>query len=137
MSDSLITFLSVEDVCVLHEVTLRRNGGLGGVKNPGLLEAAVAMPRQQFAGAYLHAGVSAMAAAYLFHLCMNHPFNDGNKRVGLLAAYTFAIANGHRMNLKPDLLERLVLDVAAGATGKAELTVVFEREVVPIDPAGS
>lgn len=115
---------------MLHDATLQRNGGMLGVKNPGLLEAAVATPRQRFDGAYLHAGIPAMSAAYLFHLCVNRPFNDGNKRIGLLAAYTFGAVNGHRMHLDPRDLERLVFDVAAGNTGKAELSAVFERAFV-------
>jgi len=126
----MIRFLSVADVCVLHETTLRRDGGLGGVKHPGLLEAAVAMPRQQFDGDYLHGTVPLMAAAYMFHLCMNHAFNDGNKRVAAFSAWVFADTNGFDVGLDEDTFEQLTMDVAAGVIGKSELTAVFERVVV-------
>ena len=63
-----IRFLDVNNVLLLHRQTLEREGGQDGVLNYGLLEAAVAMPRQQFGGEYLHPDLFTMAAAYLFHL---------------------------------------------------------------------
>ncbi len=133
VAESPIRFLSVQNVCALHGVTLRRDGGLAGIKNPGLLEAAVAIPRQQFGGAYPQESVPAMAAAYLFHLCMNQAFNDGNKRMALLAAYVFAAENGFAFKLNQGEVEWLVLDVAAGKTNKAALAVVSNQVLVVMD----
>lgn len=74
------TFLSVEDVLLLHTHSIDMDGGSQGVRDHGLLDAAVAMPRQQFDGECLHEDIAVMAAAYLFHIAQNHPFVDGNKR---------------------------------------------------------
>ena len=71
-------FLDTEDVLALHELQLARYGGAGGVRDRGLLESAVAQPLTSFEGAFVHADLYAMAAAYLFHIVRNHPFVDGN-----------------------------------------------------------
>ena len=67
-----------------------------------------------------------MAAAYLFHICQNHPFLDGNKRAGANAAITFLLMNGWEPDFDPDELVELVRAVASGATGKIALTAIFE-----------
>ena len=117
------TFLSVEDVLSMHASTLRAEGGLSGVRDLGLLASAVMMPQQRFKGRYLHGPLAAMAAAYLYHLVQNHPFVDGNKRVGAMAAYVFLDVNGVDMTATERQLERTVLAVAAGGMSKDELTV--------------
>ena len=121
----VVQFLSVDDVCAIHASTLEHEGGMAGVKNVGLLEAAVAMPRQQFAGSYLHKGLPAMAAAYLFHLCMNHPFNDGNKRAAAMASLIFLRLNGGRLRLNQKALEPVVLQVAGGEMNQTTLTALY------------
>jgi death-on-curing protein len=63
-----IRFLSVDDVLAIQEDTIRHEGGLGGLRDPGLLESAVTMPREGIGGEYLHPDLAAMAAAYLYHL---------------------------------------------------------------------
>lgn len=115
-------FLSVQDVLAIHEDTIGHEGGLSGLRDAGLLESAVLMPQQQFGGDYLHPGVAEMAAAYLFHICRNHAFNDGNKRVAVLATLIFLRANGVESLPEPEDLEAVTLEVASGARGKAELT---------------
>lgn len=115
-------FLSVGDVLAIHEDTIRQEGGLPGLRDPGLLESAVLMPQQQFGGRYLHAGLAEMAAAYLFHICRNHAFNDGNKRVAALAALIFLRVNGVESLPDPEELEAMTMGVASGDRSKAELT---------------
>ena len=87
-------FLSVDDVLLLHEGQLARYGGGTGLRDPGLLDSAVAVPRATFGGRHLHADLFAMAAAYAFHIAQNQPFVDGNKRTGLAAALVFLDING-------------------------------------------
>ncbi len=87
-------FLDVEDVLLIHEEQLARYGGSAGVRDAGLLDSAVAMPRATAGGTFAHEGVFAMAAAYAFHIAQNQPFVDGNKRTGLLAAIVFLDLNG-------------------------------------------
>ncbi len=116
-----IVFLSVEDVLVLHGDTMSHEGGLSGIRDYGLLDAAVAMPRQQFGGEYLHPDVPAMAAAYLYHLAQNHPFHDGNKRVAVMAAYVFLDANGMDLDASPSDLETVTRRIASGGMKKDDL----------------
>ena len=87
-------FLSVEDVIQIHDEQIAAYGGAAGVRDRGLLESAVAMPRASFGEAYLHEDLAHMAAAYAFHIAQNQPFLDGNKRTGLVAALVFLDLNG-------------------------------------------
>lgn len=130
----MIVFLSVENVLQIHEDTISIEGGLRGIRDLGLLESAVAMPRQQFGGDYLHEGVAAMAAAYLFHIASNHPFVDGNKRAAALAALVFLDINRIDPLPDPDELETATLDVARGAFDKAALTRWFRERVPDVHP---
>lgn len=124
-----IIFLSVGDVLLLHTDTIDIDGGSHGVRDHGLLDAAVAMPRQQFSGAYLHEGLAAMAAAYLFHLAQNHPFVDGNKRAAVLSALAFLNVNGIEELPDPKTLEFVTLRVAAGEMGKDALIQWTRKQV--------
>jgi death on curing protein len=79
-------FLDIEDIIEIHATQLEVYGGSAGLRDLGLLESAVAQPQASFGGEFVHGGLFAMAAAYLFHIVSNHPFVDGNKRAGVLAA---------------------------------------------------
>ena len=120
-----IRFLSVDDVLAIQENTIRHEGGLAGIRDPGLLESAVTMPWQSIGGEYLHPDLAAMAAAYLYHIAQNHPFHDGNKRAGAMAALVFLHVNGVKALPDPENLERATVRVAAGEMAKAELTAWF------------
>lgn len=124
-----VTFLSVDDVLLLHVDTIDVDGGLQGVRDHGLLDAAVAMPRQQFGGAFLHEDLAAMAAAYLFHIAQNHPFVDGNKRVAVMSALAFLLANGVEFSLAPQQLEAMTLKVAGGELSKEKLTKWMHSQI--------
>ena len=121
-------FLTIEQVLALHEAALERSGGLAGLRDRGLLEGAVAMPAARFDGKFLHSGLPAMAAAYLFHITQAHAFIDGNKRVAALAALVFLDANGAGLHIRPRELEDVVVSVSAGRMSKAELTLWFQRQ---------
>jgi len=117
-----LRYLSVADVLLIHRDTIEHEGGLEGVRDMGLLDSAVATPRQQLYGIELHRGLAAKAAAYLYHIAMNHPFFDGNKRAATMAALVFLQVNGATRLPKPDDMEEATLGVAAGQVSKAELT---------------
>ncbi len=87
-------FLSVEMVMQIHQRVIEEFGGDMGLRDRGLLESAVAMPQSTFGGSFLHIDLADKAAAYLFHLCANHAFIDGNNRVAVAAAEVFILANG-------------------------------------------
>jgi death-on-curing protein len=124
-----IRFLSVADVIQIHANTIRLEGGSPGLRDHGLLDAAVAMPRQQFGGAYLHEDLAAMAAAYIFHLVKNHSFVDGNKRCAVMAAFVFLDANGVTLGTPPKELEAMIRQVAAGKLTKAGLIQWIRAQV--------
>lgn len=126
-----IIFLSVADVVQIHTDTLRHEGGLDGIRDHGLLEAAAAMPRQKFNGDYLHDGPAAMAAAYLFHLANNHPFLDGNKRAAAMSALVFLTVNQVGVLPTSDEMTWVTLAVAAGDMNKTELTRWFVEALAP------
>ena len=124
-----VTFLSVDDVLLLHADTIDVDGGSQGVRDHGLLDAAVAMPRQQFGGAFLHEDLAAMAAAYLFHIAQNHPFIDGNKRAAVMSALAFLLANNIELSMSPQELEAMTLKIAAGELSKEKLTQWMRSQV--------
>ncbi|MFK7788696.1 MAG: type II toxin-antitoxin system death-on-curing family toxin [Phycisphaeraceae bacterium] len=84
-----IRFVEIEEALRIHNRQVDRFGGDDGIRDRGLLESALATPRASFGGAFVHEDVIAMAGAYLFHLCKNHPFVDGNKRVALAVMLYF------------------------------------------------
>ncbi|MEP7352081.1 MAG: type II toxin-antitoxin system death-on-curing family toxin [Acidobacteriota bacterium] len=120
-------FLSLDEVLEIHDQQIDRYGGASGLRDASGLASAVAMPQATFGGEYLHGSIPAMAAAYLFHLCQNHPFLDGNKRVGANAAITFLLMNDWEPKFDETELVDLVLAVASGRVLKPELTEVLER----------
>ncbi len=123
-------FLLLESVLVLHEQGLADYGGAQGVRDQGLLESALAQPEAMFGGAFLHRDLFEMAAAYLFHIVMNHPFVDGNKRTGLDAATTFLNVNGVRINAPDAELYQLVIDVTQSVCKKPEIAEFFRTHAV-------
>ncbi len=126
---SEIAFLSVDQVLAIHQRGIDEHGGSTELSDRGLLESAAAMPRAQFAGEFLHAGPPTMAAAYLFHLCKNHPFVDGNKRVAIATAETFVLLNDHELVATDDELIHLTLGVADGSISKDEAIAFFRKHV--------
>jgi death-on-curing protein len=112
---------------MLHRRQLVRFGGGAGLRDRGLLESAVAQPQASFGGVFAHDGLFAMAAAYLFHIVANHPFIDGNKRVGLLAATTILHLNGVRVLHGSEALYELTMGVAEGRVDKAAVAPELER----------
>lgn len=111
-------FLSLADVLELHRSRIEMYGGGYGVRDLGLLDSALAAPRATFGGSYLHEDIISMAGAYLYHIVMNHPFIDGNKRAGLAAAIAFLNLNGYDLVADPDELADMVLTTAEGKLGK-------------------
>ena len=117
----------MEDVVFLHRLQLDRYGGADGLRDRGLLESACAQPSAMFEGAWLHADLFDMASAYLFHIVANHPFVDGNKRTGLLAALTFLELQGVRIDKGTAELHDMMMAVASGDLEKSDIANVLRR----------
>lgn len=105
--------LTVEIGLEIHAAAIADFGGSDGLRDRALLESAVAAPQATFGGESVYADVSEMAAAYLFYLCRNHPFIDGNKRAALGACLVFLRLNGVETAPDGPEWEQLTLDVAA------------------------
>ena len=120
-----MVFLTLDDIIESHQNQIDTYGGSHGIRDIGLLESAIAQPEASFGGQYLHADIFEMAAAYLYHMVMNHPFVDGNKRVGLEAALIFLEINNENLKASDQELVDLVLKTTAGQVGKREIAEFF------------
>lgn len=123
-------FVSKSMVLSIHARQIERFGGTPGVRDEGLLESALAQPKATFGGQFLHPTISEQAAAYLYHIAMNHPFIDGNKRTAFAVMDTFLRVNGCALNLTDDRAYDLVMRVARGTMTKEELSTEFESCIV-------
>ena len=122
-----IRFLTLSEVIMILQDQITRYGGDFGIRDLGLLSSAIAVPQATFGGSRLHGDIFAMAAAYAFHVCQNHPFIDGNKRAALASALVFLDLNGVEIADPHGRLYQLMMDVAAGKTGKPEIATVFRE----------
>jgi len=115
---------TVEAVKAIHREVLQAHGGSAGIRDEGLLDSAVAAPQATMMGKPMFREPVEVAAAYLFYLCRNHPFIDGNKRTALAACLVFLSENGYlsQEKLDADVWEQLVLDVAASRIDREETT---------------
>lgn len=123
----IVEFLELDDVLTIHADQLTVFGGGDGLRDQGLLESALAQPQATFGGKFVHEDVFAMAAAYLFHIVSNHPFVDGNKRTGLLAALVFLDQNGISIESHSEDLYRFTIGVAEGRVTKDEIAGELRR----------
>jgi len=112
-------WLTLAEVLDLHRRLIEQSGGRAGLRDLGLLEASLAQPRQTFGGADLYPGLVAKAAALGFSLIQNHPFIDGNKRVGHAAMEVLLLLNGSELVATTDESEAIVLTVARGELDRA------------------
>ena len=119
-----LKYLTVEAVKAIHREVLAAHGGAAGIRDETLLESAVAAPQATMSGQPLISDPIEIAAAYLFYICRNHPFLDGNKRTALAACLVFLEANQPlpMAKLPIDEWEKLMLDVAASKIDRATTT---------------
>ena len=106
--------LGIDTIREIHAEAIRQFGGANGVRDENLLASAVLTPQSSLGGKSPYADIVEVAAAYLFYICKNHPFLDGNKRTAMMACIVFLRLNG--IEPKPDnqQWEKLMLDVAGG-----------------------
>lgn len=126
-----IAFLTLDEIVAIHRDQIERYGGSLGVRDWGLLQSANAMPAAAFGGQYLHTDLCEMAAAYLFHIVQNHPFIDGNKRIGAVAADVSLALNDQQLIAGQDDYAELVLSVARGETSKSAAAEFFRANTKP------
>jgi death-on-curing protein len=114
-------YISISEVIELHRRIVDQSGGASGLRDLGGLESAIAQPRMTFGGQDLYPTLIEKAGALCFSLVQNHPFVDGNKRLGHAAMEVFLILNGHEIQASVDEQENLILGVASSQISRDSL----------------
>jgi death on curing protein len=134
LSAPSLRYLSLVEVLELHRRITALSGGAVSLRDLGALESAVAQPRASFAGEDLYPDLATKATALAFSLINNHPFVDGNKRVGHAALETFLMLNGYELDATVDAGEQIILAVAAGQVVREELLEWVRAHLKTIGP---
>lgn len=126
-------FLTVDEGVELHGMVIGQSGGSPGLRDPASLDSAVAQPRMTFEGRDLYPSLIEKAAALGYSLVRNHPFVDGNKRIGHAAMETFLLLNGQELVADIDEQESIVLGLAEGSL-KRDIFVEWVRTRIRVAP---
>ncbi|HKQ74371.1 MAG TPA: type II toxin-antitoxin system death-on-curing family toxin [Blastocatellia bacterium] len=125
-------YLTIKRALYLHQLVIERSGGSHGLRDSGALESAVAQPRMTFDQMDLYPTLGAKAASLGYSIIQNHPFIDGNKRVGHAAMEAMLGLNGYEIAAPVDEQEQVILEVASGQRSREELTEWLEAHLVPM-----
>jgi death-on-curing protein len=127
-----IRFIPDDIVPIIHRDQLRRYGGAPGIREPNLLASALAQPKMTAGGKYVHRTMFEKAAAYGYHVCRNHPFVDGNKRVAFILMVIFLERNGWDLRAKEEDAYPTMIDLASGKLTKRALAVWLKNHSTKI-----
>lgn len=125
-------YLSLAEILDLHHRVIEQSGGASGVRELRGVESAAAQPTMTFGGQELYPTIESKATALCFSLVMNHPFVDGNKRIGHAAMETFLVLNGFQLNSGVDEAEQIMLRLAAGQLSREELQHWVTSHIEPL-----
>jgi death on curing protein len=123
-------YLTLGEVLELHRRIISQSGGSSGLRDLKALESAIAQPRTSFGGTDLYSSTVEKAAAICFSLIKNHPFIDGNKRVGHAAMATFLLLNGLELSASVDSQEIVILGIASGTQTREDLVEWIQGHIV-------
>jgi death-on-curing protein len=129
----VIEYLSIDQLIDLHSFQIEHYGGSTGLRDRGALESAAARPQMTFGGEDLYPDLAEKAAALMHSLVQNHPFVDGNKRVGAHALLLFLRVNGSALGVSARELTETTLAVARGELAAEALAIWIRQRLVPID----
>lgn len=124
-----IVFIPKYVLLYFHEQLIGLYGGTLGIRDEGMLDSALEQPKAMFGGSFVHTSITKMAAAYGFHLCNNHPFVDGNKRIAFVAMDTFLQKNGFEISATEKEVYKIMIKLASGKLTKEELTIWLENNI--------
>jgi len=127
MSSDEIEFLTLAEAVEIHRNQVQLYGGDPGIRDYNLLSSALYIAESTFDGNLLHEDLFHMAAAYIFHLCQNHPFIDGNKRTALVCGLVFLDFNGIEIDDPSGGLYKMMMKVASGRCSKDEIAGILRR----------
>lgn len=123
---------TLDEVLTLHQLALDAHGGSTGVRDPGSLQSALAVPRQTMFGEELYPEIADKSAILLYLLTQNHPFVDGNKRTALSTCFWFLESNGHTLDVESDALYQFTLNIAKGQLDKDAVTAWMHEHLRPL-----
>ena len=123
-------YLTLGEVLELYQRVMEISGGAQGIRDLQALQSSLAQPRMTFDGRELYGSMVSKAVALGFSLIKNHPFVDGNKRIGHAAMEAFLMLNGHEIRADVNEQEEVILKVAAGEMGRTELEQWLSAHVV-------
>jgi death-on-curing protein len=123
-------YLTLKEILELHRRIIQLSGGLAGVREMGILESALAQPLMTFGDEELYPTIVEKASALSFSLIKNHPFLDGNKRIGHAAMETFLVLNGHEVDAPVDEQEQVILKVASSELGRDYFTGWLRAHII-------
>ncbi|AGB41421.1 death-on-curing family protein [Halobacteroides halobius DSM 5150] len=127
-----VNFIPKKVILYFHEQLIQIYGGSTGIRDEKLLDSAIKQPKSTFEGNYLHDSIFKMASAYGFHLCKNHPFIDGNKRVALVAMDTFLQNNGYEITASEKETYKIMIKLSSENLSKDELTKWIVQNTISI-----
>lgn len=127
-----IVFIPKKIILYFHEQLIQIYGGTPGIRDERMLDSALEQPKMTYGGKYLHHTIIKMAAAYGYHLCKNHPFVDGNKRIALVAMDVFLQRNGYEIIASEKETYRMMFELSCGKTSKEKLTDWLEANTSPV-----
>ncbi len=132
-TDGGIHFLTFEELTEIHRAVVARRGGRPGYRQEGLLRACLAMPANKIGNRYAHQDIDEMAAAYLFHICDQRPFWDGNRASALLAALFFLYLHDQELTAPSEAVLDLVGRAATGKATKMQMADFLRKNCVKLD----
>jgi death on curing protein len=130
----MIVWISRALALVIHDRQLAEHGGATGIRDEGLLESALARPRQLHAHGQPVPDLADLAAATAFDLAQNHPFVDGNKRMGAVACEVFIVLNGATLSAEDHELYPQYLGLSEGSLGEADFAAWLRPRIIAKAP---
>jgi death on curing protein len=124
-------WMELADAVIAHDLELAAHGGSAGIRDEGLLDSALARPKNIWAYAESAPSLPVLAAAYAFGISSNHPFFDGNKRTALVVSFAFLDVNGLEVNASQEDAYLTILGLAAGEISEPELAQWFADQTAP------
>jgi death-on-curing protein len=125
----MIRYLEISEVIHIHDAIMQSSGGLNGIRDQGGLESALILPKMEVFGQILYPTITEKAAVLGFALITNHPFLDGNKRIGHAVMEIFLVMNGYEIIAGIDEQETVILQIAAGNMNKETFTEWLKTKI--------
>ena len=129
----MIQYLSLSQILFLHKRLIEQSGGTSGIRDQNALESALAQPKMTFEGKELYSTLAEKAAALCYSLISNHPFVDGNKRIGHAVMEVFLVMNGYEIAAAIDEQEEIILKLASSKMERSDFIDWLKDKIIEIE----